>query len=194
MNRQRFSSQPGRVMVLSLGLLLMTSASSAQTAQHGRKDGRNDSQNLSGVTQNWDKVLRAAERFVILSAFSNEAVRDNETGLVRQRTPEAFARPWSEARTVCAERPVGSRFGWRLPSVHELLSLLDPTTNNPSLPAGHPFLNVQPSLYWSATTSAEDPSLAWFVGLYIANLSSPNSKSQTYYYSCVRGGGTLSEY
>jgi hypothetical protein len=31
----------------------------------------------AGVTQNWDKVLPAAQRFTVLEAFNNEAVRDN---------------------------------------------------------------------------------------------------------------------
>ncbi|MDP1769473.1 MAG: DUF1566 domain-containing protein [Nitrospirota bacterium] len=149
---------------------------------------------LSGVTPNWDKALPAASRFTVLAAFNNEAVRDNETGLVWGKSPTTTTHTWSNARSSCAERPVGGRMGWRLPSVHELMSLVDPTQSNPSLPAGHPFLNVQSSLYWSATTSAEDPALAWYVGFFNGNLSSPNGKNNTYNFWCVRGGGPLSEY
>ena len=62
------------------------------------------------------------------------------------------------------------RRGWRLPSVHELASLVDPTNpgGDPDLPAGHPFSNVQSSRYWSATTNADNPTNAWFVGFFIS--------------------------
>jgi hypothetical protein len=36
---------------------------------------------------NWDKNLPSASRFTILHDFNNEAVRDNETGLVWERSP-----------------------------------------------------------------------------------------------------------
>ena len=142
MKRQRLFAVMGTVIVLSSGLLLMTGTLSAQSGRD-----RTTAIDLSAVTQNWDKVLPAEDRFVILSAFNNRAVRDNETGLVWERTPDEMVRPWSQAISICAERPVGGRFGWRLPSVHELMTLLDPTTGNPALPAGHPFRNVQPSVY-----------------------------------------------
>ena len=41
---------------------------------------------LSGVTQNWDKKLPGDSRFTVLPDFNNQAVRDNETGLVWERS------------------------------------------------------------------------------------------------------------
>jgi hypothetical protein len=60
---------------------------------------------------------------------------------------------------------VGDRFGWRLPTVEELASLVDDSTPlfSLALPDGHPFSNVQTTLYWSATTFAPDTSKAWRV-------------------------------
>jgi hypothetical protein len=51
-----------------------------------------------------------------------------------------------------------------LPSVRELQSLIDFGQANPSLPPGHPFSQVQPSLYWSSTSVGAAPS-AWSVEL-----------------------------
>jgi hypothetical protein len=42
----------------------------------------------TGLTQNWDKVLPAAERFVILTAFTSDAVLDKSTGLVWETSPQ----------------------------------------------------------------------------------------------------------
>lgn len=61
--------------------------------------------------------------------------------------------------------------GWRLPTQQELVSLLDPSqansAGNPALPPNHPFefdFGLF-TLYWSATSDANDPGGAWFVGL-----------------------------
>ena len=37
---------------------------------------------LTGVTQNWDKTLPNESQFTTLDDFNNQAVRDNETGIV----------------------------------------------------------------------------------------------------------------
>ena len=58
----------------------------------------------------------------------------------------------------CLNVSTGGRHGWRLPSIHELNSLVV----NQVLPAGHPFLDVRtdPSdLYWSATVRLSDPAM-----------------------------------
>jgi hypothetical protein len=54
---------------------------------------------------------------------------------------------------------------WRLPNVKELQSLLDYSTAQPPLPAGHPFLNVRAAVYWSSTTLAGITGGAWSVAM-----------------------------
>src|SRR5262245_25185010 len=87
----------------------------------------------------WDSVINGPTRFRVLVGFNNAAVLDRETGLVWERSPDSVARTWVLAQRVCVQRTVGAghRLGWRLPTVQELLSLMDPTRNPPSLPAGH---------------------------------------------------------
>ena len=52
---------------------------------------------------------------------------------------------------------------WRLPNIKELQSLIDFSENNPVLPSGHPFTDVQSSEYWSSSTNANDTVNAWRV-------------------------------
>jgi hypothetical protein len=105
----------------------------------------------------WDKKINAG-RFKVLRNFNDEAVLDKETGLVWERQPSSRAVPWTNARLVCAQKGVGGRGGWRLPSFYELASLVDPTVRlNPQLPAGHPFLEVQASNYWTESQVADEP-------------------------------------
>jgi len=59
---------------------------------------------------------------------------------------------------------------WRLPNRKELYSLADVSRIDPSLPSGHPFLNVQPDGYYlSSTTFAGSPSLVWQVHMRAGN-------------------------
>jgi hypothetical protein len=106
-------------------------------------------------------------RFVVLTNWNSEAVLDRETGLVWERAPGAVldnsGQPlgpatWGGAVELCRQFTVGGRMGWRLPTIEELYSLIDPETDEQGLPPGHPFLNVQlnvdpdhRALYWSAT-------------------------------------------
>jgi hypothetical protein len=129
---------------------------------------------MQGVTPNWDKALPAnnpggpcpssSSRFTCV--LGNTAARDNETGLV-WASPRTGTYTWVDARLACANDTTGGLKGWRLPSVHELATLVDPTQTNPALPAGHPFVNYQWSFYgyWSATTDAgyTSPAVAWAV-------------------------------
>ena len=117
-------------------------------------------------TLRWDQALPAAQRFVILTAFNSDAVLDKETGLVWERSPQTTAVSSSNVRLACANKAVGGRKGWRLPSLPELASLVDPSVASPgpTLSSGHPFLNVQSTNYWSASVHAENPALIWGVG------------------------------
>ncbi len=152
--------------------------------------------------ESWDsKILNAGTRFQVLPEFGGEAVLDKETQLVWQQLPAKTLHDWSDARFQCTSRTTGGRKGWRLPSVHELNSLIDPSVSapGPALPPGHPFANFPSSFYWSATTVAADPTLpdstahAWavhfgtgFVGTHL--------KGNPLGAWCVRGGMNADQY
>jgi hypothetical protein len=185
MKRQRVLA--GTVGVLMLGgLLLAGCGSGGDSPVQAQSSGVID---LSGVLPNWDKVLPAAQRFVVLAAFNSEAVRDNETGLVWEKSPQTTPATWTVARFSCINKNVGGQKGWRLPSIPELASLVDPSVAppGPTLPVGHPFIGVLSASYWSATTLAEGPTNVWFVSFLNGNVVITNKTSDNQVW-CVRGG------
>ena len=133
----------------------------------------------------WYQKLPAAARFQLV--LDDAAVLDKETGLVWEKSPDTTARAWATAILYAYTKNVGGRKGWRLPTVEELASLVDPTQMNPALPSGHPFINVQSDVYWSSTTSVSDTSYAWYV-LFDDGDVNGNDKSHYAYVWCVRGG------
>jgi hypothetical protein len=139
------------------------------------------------LSQSWDKKLSGASRFTVLSDFGGAAVRDNETGLVWEQSPETKTVNWVSARFQCTSRKIGGRMGWRLPSVHELASLVDPSVSpGPTLPAGHPFANVQADHYWAATSFAGKPTHAWNVG-FVMGMVHDIKVTDSHNVWCVRG-------
>jgi uncharacterized protein DUF1566 len=141
----------------------------------------------------WGEPINTpGDRFIVLESYANQAVYDKETGLVWEQAPSTFG-TWQNAQIDCNSKTVGNRKGWRLPTIQELASLIDPTVlfPGPTLPAGHPFnvqSNVQVPGYWSATTNATNASLAWFVHFASGSVFSNGVKSFSFFIWCVRGG------
>jgi hypothetical protein len=140
----------------------------------------------------WDQTLPASDRFIVLTSMNDEAVLDQETGLVWEQSPSTSTFNWETAQFHCNQLTTGGRLGWRLPTIQELASLVDPSVAppGPTLPNGHPFSNVQQSFYWSATTSAGFANYAWFVKFNsgLVNLDIHFDKSFSFAVWCVRGG------
>ena len=80
---------------------------------------------------------------------------------------------------------IGGQKGWRLPSVHELFSLVDLKNagGNPDSPPGSNVLNK----YWLATTNAENSANAWNVNFNNGNVNNDNKINSNHAW-CVRGG------
>jgi hypothetical protein len=180
-----------RIFILALvaGIYAVSATTQVAAAPPVKEDPN------ASPTQNWDKVLPASQRFTVLDSFNGQAVRDNETGLVWEKSPQTNAVVWGTALGDCVSKIVGGRRGWRLPSVHELASLIDPSVASPgpTLTLGHPFLNVASENYWTATTNAQDATYAWLVYF---NLGQPSVtlKSGNLRFWCVRGGMNADQY
>jgi hypothetical protein len=143
----------------------------------------------------WDKKINNPGRFTVLSQFNGEAVLDRETGRVWEQSPDTARTTWFNALNHCHRRQVGGRNGWRLPTIEELASLVNPNTpgGKPFLPPGHPFNNVQSSddtfQYWSATTFADNTNLAWTLGFDVpVGNENVDGKGDFDFVWCVRGG------
>lgn len=89
-------------------------------------------------------------------------VKDVITGVVWQRG-DRDGRTWAEAKAYCASLTLGGASGWRLPSVLELLTVLDLRQGAGVLPAAFPSCALTP--HWTSTPEAGHPGYAWTVDL-----------------------------
>lgn len=96
----------------------------------------------------------------------------------------------TEMRFSCLNKTIGGQRGWRLPSIVELTSLLDPSVQDSGsmLPSGHPFLNNPSGFYWSASADGES-SKAWHLHLSNGHVHM-TGKASTFKAWCVRGAST----
>jgi hypothetical protein len=141
----------------------------------------------------WNRELSAvggctSERFdcIFFSGsplFIDLAVHDRQTGLVWQRNPdEVAAKKWDEAMLQCQMQNLGGRFGWRLPTIEEMGSLIVDT----GLPSGHPFLGDVDETFWTSTQVAGLPAYAAISDPAQAYMSA-TTKDVTQGVWCVRG-------
>lgn len=138
-------------------------------------------------------MTSAATRF---TDNGNGTITDSLTGLIWLKDANCFgSKNWADALSSanglangsCSLTDGSTAGQWRLPNRNELQSLIDYTKNSPALPAEHPFVGVQSSVYWSSTTTASDPSYAWSVHL-SDGIVNANDKAGDISVWPVRGG------
>ncbi len=154
---------------------------------------------LENIPPAWSQTLQcdltACPRFELV--MGEAAVLDHETGLVWQRTVNLATWTWAEAINKCVTQPTGDRWGWHLPTIEQLESLMvhrDPG-EAPKLPVGHPFINVSiDGPYWTATTYTGTPSSAWTLsfgeGPPMSRIQGAPKGDKKYMW-CVRGEQTV---
>jgi hypothetical protein len=166
----------------ALVVVVMVGAASLAEAQNGPYY----------AVPSWDQTLacsteNSCPRFIVV--MGGEAVLDRETGLVWERSPSVQELlTWQLAKGTCHRKLIGNRKGWRLPTIQDLASLIDPSVASPGpmLAAGHPFIGVHSAAYWSAT-SASGTDTAWRANfgsgaITITAIANPE------FFWCVRGG------
>ncbi len=94
-------------------------------------------------------------------SVASDSVRDNHTGLTWQRGVDHDNYAWQDANGFCTK--VESNGGsWRLPSLRELLTLVDVTHVEPAIDASA-FPNTPSEFFWSSSPSNAPPRTAWGV-------------------------------
>lgn len=132
---------------------------------------------------------------------NNGTATDNLTGLIWLLDADCFgAQAWADALNSantlnsgeCGLSDGSQEGDWRLPNRKESRSLSDYSQSFPTLPAGHPFLNVQTSEfsdYWTATTYAANTDQAFLVDYWTAGGTvNADFKANSHYVWPVRAG------
>ena len=135
----------------------------------------------------------------------NGTVKDTVTGLIWLKNANCFGqKDWAAANIAAAQLANGqcgltdasAAGSWRLPTKTEWQAIVKTACSNPALPdrvglgcyAANPWATgVQSWKYWSSTTYANLPSLAWLVSLGLPDVYSFD-KTATFYVWPVRGG------
>jgi hypothetical protein len=141
------------------------------------------------VTQAWSGLLPTTRRFTLV--MNNLAVLDNETGLVWQRNLGSADVIDDAIILTCAGQNTGGRYGWRVPTIAELRSIIDPTRTNPALPLGHPFtVPVPTTTYWTVTRIGN---FKIHVSLNDGSIQQNNINGSMFKLWCVRGGDSTGQ-
>jgi hypothetical protein len=90
---------------------------------------------------------------------ANGTVRDLMTKLVWQQAAAPGSYTWAEAATYCASLTVEGTGGWRLPTIKELLTIVDDSKSNPAVDTTY-FPGTSGD-FWSSTAMAGTSSSAW---------------------------------
>lgn len=115
-------------------------------------------------------------------------LKDNVTGLMWDDN-HSIQKNWADAITYCEAYDYGGYSDWRLPTMHELYSLVDVNT---SMPSTTPLLtNIVSGIYWTvsrtpyfnASVYSNNRTIVVFNGGYVDN----DTKTDSNYVRCVRG-------
>ncbi len=108
----------------------------------------------------WDKKINNVEqRFKALPELGG--VLDNETQLIWEQLPEYNSDKWDWASRHCNQLKLGNRFGWRLPTLAELTTLLD--VSSPTNFPNSPLLVPPPDGIWTSTQTNLGSNGVWAI-------------------------------
>ncbi|MCD6296546.1 MAG: DUF1566 domain-containing protein [Deltaproteobacteria bacterium] len=94
-------------------------------------------------------------------------ITDLYSNLMWLKSPKQVAVKYDDAIEYCEKLKLKDYEGWRLPTVQEWRAIMDKTRKNPSLPPGHPFVNIPTQTgYWSKTKHKFGPLYVWQVTLW----------------------------
>jgi hypothetical protein len=111
-------------------------------------------------------------------------VTDNVTGLMWQQAVPAGTYTWAQAVAYCPTLTLAGHSDWRLPSVIELVSIVDYGQESPSINPTY-FPSISSEMFWSSSPLAGSSSTAWYVYFHLGDTYYVDI-SYTTYVRCVR--------
>lgn len=125
---------------------------------------------------------------IALSALMAETtiVKDPKTNLMWEDTPHVREAKIRQPRSViyCKELTVGGFEDWRLPTIHELLTIIDYARISPAILREFSYVEDE-SFYWTKTHVADEDDAFWGVN-FKRGYSSKASEYYDRYVRCVR--------
>ncbi|MBL0687090.1 MAG: DUF1566 domain-containing protein [Sulfurospirillum sp.] len=110
---------------------------------------------------------------------NNSTITDNATTLMWQNEDYDKKDNWKDANDYCTDLNLSNKSDWRLPTIAELMSIVDLNkTNSPTI--DDIFTNTDKHSYWSSTTDANNNNNAWLVDFRYNNKNYRKYKSNNY--------------
>lgn len=136
---------------------------------------------IVGITQGFSKGFKS-KRWI----ESHHIVIDRVLGLSWQdtRMVRLRKRNWYSAKAYCEKLGINDKSNWRLPTLYELLTIVDYKKRNPALNDIFAFIQAD-GYYWSSDTIIKNSKFAWYVSFKEGNTYGFN-KSKKAYVRCVR--------
>ncbi|MEA3490716.1 MAG: DUF1566 domain-containing protein [Campylobacterota bacterium] len=125
----------------------------------------------------------------ILSAtgllIAGDMAQDDRTGLIWQdnRFAESQRVTYAQAEKLCREMRLGNYDDWRIPTIKELLSIIDYKKYDPAILDG--FSIAESNYYWSSTQYMGDPDKVWGID-FKDGATDANGKGYDRRVRCVR--------
>lgn len=147
----------------------MSPALLLKTDQTGCYDAHGQDVPCAGSGQDGETNFTQADQAARFD-IQDKVVTDRKTGLTwsRSASPAEFPITWAEAFQYTTElnrQDCRRIHNWRLPTRRELFSLISHQQINPALPEGHPFMDVTPVYYWTASKCKRLTDQAWYIHL-----------------------------
>ena len=113
-------------------------------------------------------------------------VKDPSTNLLWEDSPHAKETKITQPRAAhyCGELKLGEFEDWRLPTIQELLTIIDYNRISPALLSAFSYVDDE-SFYWSQTSVADESDAFWGVN-FKRGASSKASEYYERYVRCVR--------
>jgi len=119
----------------------------------------------------------------------DNTVTDSITGLIWQKEDDNNAYDWSSANSYCTNLTLASESDWRLPTLLELIYIVDYGEYNPSI--NSVFSGTDNGSYWSSHSPPNNAPIG-AVSFVDGQATNAQSKTNTLYVRCVRGRDKIS--